>query len=65
MSGSPLSLYNGQNLAFTGGPYNNPYGLIQKAGKKTKRTKTNIVKRKGRKMGTRKTTSRNRKSRKI
>ena len=28
------SLYNGQNVAFTGGPYSNPYGLIQQAGKK-------------------------------
>ena len=28
------ALYNGQNLDFTGN--NNPYGLIQKAGKRTR-----------------------------
>jgi hypothetical protein len=27
-------LYNGQNLDFTGNKYNDPYGLVQRAGKK-------------------------------
>jgi len=34
------SLYNGQNLTFTGGPYSNPYALIQKAGKRLARNKS-------------------------
>lgn len=33
------SLYNGQNLDFTGNK--NPYGLIQSAGKGTKRKRSN------------------------
>lgn len=33
-------LYNSSNLAYTGNKFNNPYVLIQKAGKKSKKQKT-------------------------
>lgn len=49
------SLYNGQNLDFTGNK--NPYGLIQNAGKGTRRKRT------GRK-GTRSKRSRSKRTRK-
>ena len=45
---SQCPLYNGQNLNFTG--TNNPYGLIQKAGKKqTRKSRKGRKGRKGRK----------------
>lgn len=34
MTGCPL--YNGTNLDYTGNKYNNPYTLIQKAGRRKK-----------------------------
>ena len=41
---SPCPLYNGQNLNFTGNE--NPYGLIQKGGKrKSRRSKKSIRRR--------------------
>ena len=47
MSHSPL--YNSSNLDYTGSKTNNPYSLIQKAGKrkrKTRKTRTKTKKRK-------------------
>ena len=35
-----MKFYN-DNLDFTGNKYNNPYALIQQAGKKTRRKKSN------------------------
>ena len=54
------SLYNGQNLTFTGGPYSNPYALIQKAGKRLARNKSRRT-RNGR---TRNRSTRNRRNKK-
>ena len=31
--------YNGKNLDFTGNKYNDPYALIQKAGRKSRKTR--------------------------
>jgi hypothetical protein len=57
---SNQSLYNGQNLTFTGGPYSNPYALIQKAGKRLARNKSRRT-RNGR---TRNRSTRNRRNKK-
>jgi hypothetical protein len=54
-------LYNGQNLDFTG--KENPYGLIQKAGKSIKKTKMRKTMRKTKMRKTmRKTMRKNRKT---
>ena len=39
MKGCPL--YNGQNLVFTGSAFSKPYGLIQQAGFRRKKSRTN------------------------
>ena len=54
------SLYNGQNLDFTGNK--NPYGLIQNAGKGTKGTKR--TRRKGTRSKSRTKRSRSKRARK-
>ena len=58
MSHSPL--YNSSNLDYTGSKSNNPYSLIQKAGKK-KRTKKQKMKTKTKRRQTKKSRSRSRK----
>ena len=60
-----LSLYNSQNLAFTGSAWNNPYGLIQNAGKrKSTRSKKSKMSRKIKKTKKTKKTKKIRKMRK-
>jgi len=63
-----LSLYNSQNLAYTGSAWNNPYGLIQNAGKRKsirlKKTKKSRKTKKTRKTKTTKKTKKTKKTRK-
>lgn len=47
-------LYNGTNLDYTGNKYNNPYTLIQKAGRRRKQQSKTLRKRYKKKRSTRK-----------